>query len=186
MKNPQIACSLCHTSFDISRTSALGLHMNEHIYDSPFECPDCADLFDDLGRYLKHLQNVHGEYYDVDDEQDSVADCDDDDVGNNNSIDYFSSDDEKPIINPIQKEEILIKYEVVHADEDVTPKCVECGKELPESKSDKRKGKIRTCTDCRQTFIQPSSDNTFKCEVCEKLYPSLLSLRLHRRLHSGS
>lgn len=183
MKVPQIACTLCHSTFDISRPRALGGHMYSHSNEKPFECPDCADLFQNLQDYLKHMQSVHGEsMYDclVKDESDSSS-AEQDNSMQNMTVEY-SSDCSKSS-NHHRNEDKSIYNDTAKVLE--TPKCVECGKDLDPSESDGNKRKQRTCIECRNLSIELTSEKTYKCEICDKDYPTLLSLRLHRRIHSG-
>lgn len=181
MEEPQIACTLCHSTFDKSRTYALGLHMNSHINDSLFECPDCADLFQDLDHFQEHMQSLHGEtIYELIKAQIEELDANSDDAAstNNHHLDYSS--DASKSSNHLQND----KKVGVPPDDD-KPKCVECGKELIPLQSDSIKRKQKTCQECRQLTIPVTLQKTYKCEMCNKEFPTLLSVRLHRRIHSG-
>lgn len=52
----QIHCHLCYYSF--SKQSDLNTHIYLHNDDEDFECPDCAELFDNLEMFIEHV-GVH-------------------------------------------------------------------------------------------------------------------------------
>lgn len=158
--------------------------MNTHINESPFECPDCAQLFLDLALFLEHMQTIHNEtiYGLVKKELYSDESFDDAGSNHNNHFDYTSDCSKSEVVAFIQNE----AKKMVLKNESPVSKCVECAKEIP-STYDRSKRTQRTCTDCRKSTNAKlsSSKDTLKCKVCEKEYPNLMSLRLHRRIHSG-
>lgn len=164
--------------------------MNSHINESPFECPDCANLFQDLGQYLEHMQKVHGETIPIKEEMEPSEDEHEQGGSVDNENMHYSSDDDKKTFEPPQKDEAVpVPVDVIlSSDVDTTPKCVECGKLLDSDqlKWKSVKQKQRTCRECRKSSIKRTADQTYPCDTCGKEFPNLLSVRLHRRSHSGS
>lgn len=81
-----IDCPLCDDHF--FKKNDLNTHMGVHIDENPFECPDCANLFESLILFQEHMK-IH----------DKIDDSDN--IFHNNDIIYDGSDDNDDVNDSI-------------------------------------------------------------------------------------
>lgn len=205
-------CSLCDTTCERSRE--LELHLASHIDDGlPFECPDCADLFQSLQKYLEHLRAVHQEHifeeY-ISDDEPSMVICEDnsetdDDKLTGNSDSHISlgsllpSDDTTHLAQPKRKP-VSVKWQL--SDNKVRDfKCKQCKRSFT-TLATLRLHIHRThlnirhhqCPECHWQFAQSGDlrkhmrkhrhDKPYKCELCNHCFKHKRNVGSHMKSHT--
>lgn len=193
-------CALCDEAF--SDENNRKDHVQTHVNEKPFECPDCEVIYEDLEMFYKHIKEhdlmylsrsgpVEENVNEIDDMLEDIApaSCHSNDSGNESSeldniLPNESTDD--PIEN------------IEHESSYVTPPKEEEDEE--EMKQDKRKTKNTGIDFQNETKVAKKqrastsvewqkNDNkirNFFCNVCDRSFTMASTLSLHhRRVHLG-
>lgn len=206
-------CPLCEQSFAL--TNELDAHIYVHDNETPFECPDCAALFDTLALFWHHMlshnsivkvdvkatveEDAHSDYNDND-----VAGCTEDD---NQNDECFASEPTTvvKIENDLAKLGVTISYNC--------PLCDEQFNELADFNGHTKMHNTPTAEEPPETNVTEMVDRTpsaganvkkprapvsvrwqekdnkirnFKCTECSRSFTLASTLQLHsRRTHLG-
>lgn len=184
-------CPLCDVT--IGAESLLNNHLLvHHLADGPFECPDCAQLYENLEMFEQHWTTIHNysnnntlneptesDQNDIDNEEDSsmplIIDDDDDDHEHKVSdiqIIYSCTSCTAPFTtDDIHKYNEHMKQHIIEPEKDLTKTKI-CDTKPPSSLApwQQRDNKIRN----------------FICDTCQASFTLGSSLALHfRRKHLG-
>lgn len=200
-------CPLCEQSFTL--TNELDTHISVHTDDEPpFECPDCANLFETLAMFRSHMLIHDGGGVKVSADYEQDRHSDDNDIGGCDEGDEDNPTDEcfnadQPLVNiesDLAKLGVTISYRC--------PLCEEQFNEIADFNSHTKKHNA-TKPDGQPNVSQPTdapikvgrkprapvsvrwqeNDNkirNFKCNECSRSFTLASTLQLHcRRTHLG-
>lgn len=209
----QIHCALCDYSF--CKESDLNAHVYVHNDDGqPFECPDCAELFDDLDIFIEHIQNherkvsaINELTKDVEDNFANVNESLDEsnDFMDNSTMDDIRDDDNQIDDNDLTKLGVTLSYSCpicdktyenitefnTHCDSHKSPvKLVnETTNSTPTSTEEMLKTKRPKASRAPVSLKWQENDNkirNFSCDKCNRSFTMASTLSLHlRRTHLG-
>lgn len=183
-------CTLCDYSF--LQSSDLTTHMFIHIDDGPFECPDCADLFEDLKMYQEHMR-VHENF--IKNEEKITKELNSFDTELTNLVNETLADDEFPIFVKADDFYTCLNCCETFTDLFEFQKHQETHNKLLKKSEIKQKVILMKKTDKPKKSRAPVSlawqekDNkvrNFRCKLCDRSFTLASTLTLHnRRTHLG-
>ena len=184
-------CALCEYSCD--KSSGLISHYTYHVDESPYECPDCADLYEDLKMFQNHIESHtvpkddessydyedvmddYDDFHNLEDKQYEEAPCFDLDLAKLGVKIKYSC--------PVCQEQFTNLNEFnQHTDKSHEMKTKTNSPTLPMINKEKRKR-------APVSLAWQQHDNkvrNFSCKMCDRSFTLASTLSLHfRRTHLG-
>lgn len=172
-----LGCCLCE--FTATENNELHPHVfDNHINDSPYECPDCAELYEDLTMFLDHMMSHDEDIKKSKTSQDTSQNSPLEHVDNTN-VETRCDKTQNHIIKDSLKNSSLSDQEIINNTATI-------GEKTEKNNFDKTKTNESKQDQSNTNQNKDDKMRPFQCQLCMRQFTLASTLSLHnRRSHLG-